>query len=87
MRGVLHDNIYTKNESDQQQLQMGGGSWSVNLDDLPEEAILIEYVTPTTSWVIHRHDAFTHGFIRELNGESKLIVPLKWWQEGIAIND
>lgn len=87
MRGVLKDNIYTKHEDDQQQLKMGGNSWSINLADLPEEAVLIEYVTPTTRYVINRYDAFKHGFERTLGGEQKLVVPLKWWQEGIAIND
>jgi len=87
MRGILHDHIYTKYEDDQQQLRLGGNSWTINLQDLPADAVLIEYITPSTRYVINRYDAFKHGFVRKLGGEDKLIVPLKWWQEGIAIND
>lgn len=88
MRGVFKDYIYTKFEDENQKLKMAGGAWSINLDDLPDEAVLIEYVTPTNRYVINRYDAFKHGFERVLAGERKLIVPLRWWQEGsVAIND
>lgn len=88
MRGVLKDGIYTKYEDDQQQLRLGGSSWSINIEELPIEAQLIEYITPRTSYVVSRKIAFKHGFIKVLGGEKKLIVPLKWWQEGaVAIND
>lgn len=88
MHGVLKEGVYTKKEDDQQQLRLGGNSWTINLTDLPETAQVIEYITPTTSWAISREDAFEHGFMRILGGEEKLIVPLKWWTEGaVAIND
>lgn len=88
MHGVLLNGIYTKKEDDQQQLRMGGNSWSINLHELPKEATLIEYITPSTSYVISREDAFKYGFIRVLGSEKKLIVPIKRWQEGaVAIND
>lgn len=82
MRGIFQDGIYTKHEDDKQKLFMGGGSWSINLKDLPTTVQLIEYMTPTTSYVITREEAFRHGFIKSLGGEDKLVVPLKFWQQG-----
>lgn len=87
MRGTLKDGIYTKHEDEDQKLRMGGGSWSINLDELPEGTQVIEYITPKTSYVISKGDARRHGFVRVLGGEKKLIVPLKWWNEGVAIDD
>lgn len=88
MRGNLNGSIYTKKEDEKQQLRLGGMSWTINLADLPKEATLIEYITPISRYVISREDAFAHGFIRNLGGEDKLIVPLKWWTEGtVAIDD
>jgi hypothetical protein len=88
MHGIVKDNIYVKYESDQQQLELGGNSWTIDLQELPQDIMLIEYITPKTRYVITRTDAFKHGFIRKLGGEDKLIVPLKWWAEGaVALND
>jgi hypothetical protein len=86
--GVLEDCIYTKHEDDQQQLRLGGQSWTINLEELPDNATLIEYITPKTRYVISREEAFKHGFEQTLGGELKLIVPIKFWQEGaVAISD
>lgn len=82
MRGVLVDDCYTKKEDEANKLRMGGGSWSINLDELPDEAQTIVYKTPLRTYAIGRDDAFTHGFARNLGGENKLVVPLKfWWVE------
>lgn len=87
MHGKLENNIYIKHEDEQQQLRLGGQSWTINLEVLPEEAILIQYVTPLNIYVISRKDAFKYGFERKLGGERKLIVPIKHWQEGaVAIS-
>jgi hypothetical protein len=80
--GTLIDGIYTKHEDEANKLRLGRGSWSINLEELPEETQLIEYVTPLTSYVISREDAEQYGFIKILGGERKLIVPLKKWQQG-----
>jgi hypothetical protein len=88
MHGILDGEIYTKHKDDQQQLRLGGNSWSINLHELPKTAKLIEYITPTSRYVITREEAFKHSFERNLGGEQKLIVPIKWWQENaVALND
>lgn len=88
MRGTLTGKIYTKNEDDNQQLHLGGESWTINLQELPGEAEIIEYITPTSRYVISRQDALKYGFIRNLGGEDKLVVPLKRWQEdAVALNE
>lgn len=89
MRGVLKDGIYTKREDEKNKLRMAGGSWSINLDELPSEGVrLIEYITPLTNYVITREDAMKFGFVRMLGGEKKLVVPLSCWQKGaVAINE
>jgi hypothetical protein len=81
MRGLLKDTTYIKKEDDRQQLKMGGGSWSINLADLPEEAHLIEYYTSSARYIISREKAFEYGFVKFLGGEEKLVVPLKQWQK------
>lgn len=87
MRGILDGSVYMKQEAEEQQLRLGGNSWSINLQDLPEEATLIEYITPLTHYVITREKAFKRGFVKVFNGEKKLVVPIKYWYEGVAINE
>lgn len=82
MRGTLSDDTYTKKEDESNKLRLGGGSWTINLDELPDEAQTIRYVTSLRAYAIGRDDAFEHGFVRQLGGENKLVVPLKfWWVE------
>lgn len=85
MRGVLKDGIYTKSEDENQKLRMGGGSWSINLEELPAAATVIEYITPSGKYSVSRQTAFEHGFIRVLGGERKLIVPLQWWDKDAVV--
>lgn len=87
MRGILKDKIYSKHEDEQQQLRIGGNSWTINLDELPDDAVLIEYITNSSRYVINRDVAFDKGFVRTLGGEKKLVVPIKYWQQGIALSD
>lgn len=82
MHGTLIDDCYTKKEDESNKLRLGGRSWSINLDELPEHAQTICYKTVLETYVIGRDDAFRHGFVRQLGGENKLVVPLKfWWVE------
>lgn len=82
MHGTLLDDSYTKKEDKANMLRMGGGAWSINLDELPDEAQTIIYKTVLETYVIGRDDAFKFGFVRQLGGENKLVVPLKfWWVE------
>lgn len=88
MRGVIKNGIYTKREDEKNKLRMGGGSWSINLDELPKDTQLIEYITPTDRYVVSMSNAVQYGFIRMLGGEKKLVVPLKHWSKGaVAISE
>lgn len=88
MRGTFKDGVYTKKEDESQKLRMGGGSWSINLDELPVGTKIIEYITPFERYAISMEDAFKHGFTRMLGGEKKLIIPVKCWQKGaVALGD
>lgn len=88
MRGTVKGRIYTKYEDENQKLSMGNGSWSINLEELPPDTELIEYITEDITYVIRRKIAFKHGFVKILGGEKKLVVPLKWWQKGtVALDD
>lgn len=78
--GQLKGSTWVKHEKEKDKLRMGGGSWTINLDELPIGATAVEYWTDGgdmyTISLSHAHD---HGFIRIMGGERKLIVPLKWW--------
>lgn len=58
---------------------MGGGSWSINLDEMNKEPSSIKYITELTTYTISYADARLRGFIRILGGEKKLVVPVKYW--------
>lgn len=77
--GTLKDNVWVKKEQEINRLRLGGGSWSINLDELPESAFVIKYETAVDTYRITRAQAFDHGFIRVLAGERKLVVPIKYW--------
>lgn len=88
MRGILNGSIYEKPEDEDQKLRMAGGSWSINLDDLPADASIIQFITELETYTITRHKAFKTGFVRVMQGEHKLIVPLKNWdKDTVAINE
>ena len=82
MRGILKDGIYTKYEDEANKLRLGGGSWSINLEELPSGTKLIEYITQSTTYVISREEANQHGFTKVLGGETKLVVPISQWHQG-----
>lgn len=87
MRGILKGDIYSKYEEENQKLRLGGGSWSINIEKLPAGTKVVEYITPVHRYVITLKDAFTHGFTKTLGGERKLVVPIKKWSIGIAIEE
>lgn len=80
--GRLDQGYWIKVEKAKDKLRMGGGSWSINLEELPEEAHTIVYVVDGTLYCIERGDALAHGFERVLGGERKLVVPEKYWKVG-----
>jgi len=71
---------YLKREQESQKLRIGGGSWSINLDELPPTAKQIKYITEEGTYQISVDDALAHGFERMLGGERKLVVPLGKWK-------
>lgn len=79
--GILHKgDQWLKYEKEQDKLRIGGGSWSINLDELPDEAETIVYVTEDYGYRISVMGAKLRGFVRVLGGEQKLVVPLKFWE-------
>ena len=83
--GKVVGNSYIKNEDEKQMLRMGGGSWSIKLDEVGDLVKEIVYITKKAKYRIDRETAIAKGFIRNMstNGvmESKLIVPIKHWNK------
>ena len=84
MRGWITDGVYYKNEDESNRLKMGGGSWTVNMEECPEDIDAIEYRTFKGTYRISGPDARSVGFFRMLMGERKLVIPVSKWafQEG-----
>ena len=72
-------NTLIKREKESAKLRMAGGAWSINLDDMPENVSSFEYITEKGKYTITRDDAFISGFERFMQGETKLVVPIKNW--------
>ena len=81
--GKVVGNAYIKNEDEKQMLRMGGGSWSIKLDEIGDLVKEIVYITKKAKYRIDRETAIAKGFIRNMstNGvmEEKLVVPIKNW--------
>jgi hypothetical protein len=77
--GVVVDGVLIKREKEKDQLRMGGGSWSINLDELKGDIKEIKYISERATYTIPYTEAVLHGFMRVLGGERKQVVPLKWW--------
>lgn len=82
---TIIDGVLTKKEKEKDKLRMGGGSWSINLDEINKEPSSIKYITELTTYTISYADARLRGFIRVLGGEKKLIVPIKYWTTDLEI--
>ena len=82
MHGMVDSGIYIKKESEKDKLRMGGGSWTINLDEINNQDIQsIVYFTDETIYRISYKNAFKKGWIKSLAGELKLIVPVKHWNK------
>ena len=74
-------------------LKMGGGSWSINLDEIGSlkgaaDIETIQYNLPSGDrYVIDYAKAQEKGFMRILGGEKKLVVPKNHWTHSKALND
>ena len=83
MRGKLICGTYVKHEKESARLRIGGGSWTIPVDDLEalgERAKLIRYVTEAACYEIGYQEATARGFERVLGGERKLVVPVQYWK-------
>jgi len=89
--GKIIGKSYVKKEDEKQKLRMGGGSWSVKLDEIGESVENIIYVTGKGKYTIDRDVAIAKGFIRNMSTkgviENKLIVPIKHWDFKEIINE
>ena len=80
MKGYVKNRVYYKYEKETGKLRMGGGSWSINLDELDLNNVdKIIYITHYAQYEITLPDAMMKGFMRKFKGENKLIVPIKNW--------
>ena len=81
MRGWIEDKTYYKYEDEGMKLRIAKGSWSINLEEIAGKPVeKIVYQTEKAIYTIGFHKARKHGFIRNFRGETKLIVPLKYWE-------
>ncbi len=82
MYGQIEDRHYRKKEDESQKLLIGGGSWTINLDELQDKEIdEITLITKDYEYNISYVKAFSKGFIRVMQGETKLVVPIKHWNK------
>ncbi len=82
MHGQIEDRHYRKKEDESQKLRLGGGSWTINLDELKDKEIdEITLITKDYEYNISYTKAFSKGFIRVMQGENKLVVPIKHWDK------
>ena len=68
-----------KREKESSKLRMAGGSWTINLDHLPELVQAFQYITDKCTYTIDRTKAFDVGWILVMQGERKLVVPVEHW--------
>lgn len=81
MHGQIYNKrVYVKNEDEKEKLRIGGGSWTIKIDELTDEIELIVYITDKGKYGIKRARAEEKGFVRTFNGEEKLVVPVKEWR-------
>jgi hypothetical protein len=81
MKGTIFENTYTKNEKEKSRLRMGSGSWSIPLDWIEGKGVeSICYITEKAKYEIDLQKALIAGWVRNMQGERKLIVPIKFWE-------
>ena len=79
MHGIVRDGTYVKNETEKGMLRMSGGSWTINLDEIANQDVArIVYFTERYIYRISYDKAHKEGFHKELAGEEKLVVPIKY---------
>ena len=80
MKAFIEIRVLYKKEKESGKLKMSGGSWTINMDkfdlDIVDE---IHYITEQYAYTIKTNDAKWNGFVKEFQGETKLIVAIKHW--------
>ena len=79
MQYWVDKNVFFKVEQEHNRLRMGGGSWTINLDILPEGIEKVSYITDQAQYTIDMAWAKEKGFERTFQDERKLVVPIKNW--------
>ena len=82
MRGYLINSVYHKHEDEKQKLKMGGGSWTINLNEVkPYEVKKFIYHTKKYDYEIDSDNAVSRGWRLVFKDEPKLVVPEKHWKK------
>jgi len=69
-----------KYEKESSRLRMGGGSWTINLDEIGSTYIKnFVYETTKAIYRITQEEALAKGWESTFKGERKLVVPIKNW--------
>ena len=83
MKYQIKDRVLTKFEKEKGKLRFikPNGAWTINLDNISECILKTEidtfiWSTEKNTYTIPSITAFNKGFIREMGGERKLIVPI-----------
>ena len=81
MKGWIEGKVYYKKELEKDRLRMGGGAWSINIDQLKDRELeKVVYITSEARYEIGWKKAKEKGFIRILGEETKLVVPIRNWE-------
>jgi hypothetical protein len=81
-RAYIKDHILNKYEKESSKLRMSGGSWTINVDKFPlAKYHSVCYITRRYTYNISSDDALSNGFYKNLGGEKKLVVPIKYWDK------
>jgi len=79
-RVYINNYVLTKYEKESSKLRMSGGSWTINVEKFPlAKYHTIRYITRQYTYDIASEDALANGFYKNLGGEKKLVVPIKYW--------
>jgi hypothetical protein len=82
MHGHIDQGHYTKKENESDILRLGNGSWTLNLDEIKGKEIhTITLITKEHEYSITYAYAFKVGYIRVFQGETKLVIPVKYWRK------
>ncbi len=80
-RHYINGDTFVKYEKESGKLRMSGGSWTINLDKIKLESVkYIRYITERFVYQISSTYATDKGYIRNFQGENKLVVPISNWK-------